>query len=76
MQNKHLQTTLFWFGIVMAAVFICCGFAFLISDFLLANVPKPNRTYIGIVFIVYGAFRGTRQYKQYKKMQQPNKDVE
>jgi len=63
-----MQTALFWFGILMAAVFICCGFAFLLSDFLVSNVPKPNRTWLGIIFLLYGSFRGTRQYMQYKKM--------
>src|SRR4051812_26810108 len=70
MQNKQMNTVLFWFGILMAAVFICCGFSFLFTNFLLANVPKPNRTYLGYVFIVYGAFRATRQYSRYKNCKQ------
>ena len=76
MQNKQLKTTLFWFGMVMAAVFICCGFAFLLSDFLIANVPKPNRTYLGYVFIFYGAFRAARQYNRFKIMQRHDRDAE
>lgn len=76
MQNKQMQTVLFWFGILMAAVFICCGFSFLLTDFLLANVPKPNRTYLSYVFIVYGAFRATRQYMRYKKLQQNENNME
>ena len=76
MQNKQLQIVLFWFGIVMAAVFICCGFAFLLNDTLMAKLPKTNRIILGIVFILYGAFRATRQYNQYKKMQRPDRDAE
>jgi hypothetical protein len=77
MQNKQLQIVLFWIGIIMAAVFICCGFIFLLTGFLIASLPKPNRTILGFVFIFYGAFRATRQYSRYKKMQQQNEnDVE
>jgi len=67
MQNKQLQTVLFWFGVLMAAVFICCGFAFLFTDFLLKNVPQPNRNWLGFIFIIYGSFRAARQYAQYKR---------
>lgn len=74
MQNKQTQTVLFWFGIAMAAVFICCGFAFLLNDSLLKNVQRPNRTILGIVFILYGSFRATRQYNRYKILQQHDED--
>ena len=74
MQNKLLLTVLFWFGTLMAAVFICCGFAFLLTDFLVVNVPKPNRTYLGIVFIIYGSFRAVRQYNQYKRNLRQNEN--
>lgn len=51
----------------MAALFLGCGFVFLSTDFLLEKLPKPNRTWFGIIFIIYGGFRAARQYNQYKK---------
>ena len=76
MQNKQLQIVLFWFGIVMAAVFICCGIAFLLSDAMPIKLPKTNRIILGVVFIAYGSFRATRQYGQYKKTQRPDNNAE
>lgn len=65
MQRAFLIT-----GIIMAALFIGCGFVFLSTDFMIEKLPKPNRIWFGIIFIVYGGFRAVRQYNQYKKMQQ------
>lgn len=68
MQDKLTRMALFWFGTVMAAAFLCCGFLFLTTNFLIERVPPPNRTYLGIVMLFYAAFRGTRQYNVYKRM--------
>ena len=68
MQNKLMQTALFWFGTVMAAAFLCCGFLFLLSDVLIENFPQPNRKWLGILFIVYASYRGVRQYNLFKKL--------
>lgn len=68
MQSKLTQMTLFWFGTIMAAVFLCCGFLFICSNFLIDRVPPPNRTYIGILFLLYAGFRATRQYNLYKRL--------
>lgn len=70
MQSRLTQKALFWFGTVMAAAFLCCGFLFLTSNFLIEKVPAPNRTYMGIVFLLYAGFRGTRQYKVFKQLKQ------
>jgi len=63
MQRAFLIT-----GIIMAALFIGCGFVFLCTNVLIEKLPTPNRYYFGIVFIVYGGFRAVRQYNRYKKM--------
>lgn len=68
MHNRLTQVALFWVGTLMAAAFLCCGFLFLLSNFLIENVPPPNRTYMGIVFLLYAGFRGTRQYNVYKRI--------
>ncbi|HTA60804.1 MAG TPA: hypothetical protein VK835_00030 [Bacteroidia bacterium] len=65
MQRAFLIT-----GIIMAALFIGCGFVFLCTDFLIERLPKPDRIWLSIIFIVYGGFRSVRQYNRYKKMQQ------
>ena len=54
----------------MAALFIGCGFVFLGTNFLIERLPKPDRIWLGVIFIVYGGFRGARQYNRYKKMKQ------
>lgn len=74
MQNTQLQKVLFWFGMIMAAVFICCGFFFLLNKTFLERVPATNRMILGIVFILYGSFRATRQYARYKQLQQRNEE--
>lgn len=74
MQNKLIQTALFWFGMIMAAVFICCGFIFLLNKTFLPVLADTKRTILGIVFLMYGAFRATRQYTNYKRMQRENEN--
>lgn len=63
-----MQQALLWTGILMAAVFIGCGFVFLCSDVLIDKLPKPNRTWLGVAFLAYGGFRAARQYNQFKRM--------
>ena len=58
----------------MAALFIGCGFIFLCTDFLLERLPKPNRTWFGILFIIYGGFRAGRQYYQFKKLKREEEE--
>lgn len=67
MQRAFLIT-----GIIMAALFIGCGFVFLCSNVLIEKLPAPKRYWFGIVFIIYGGFRLVRQYNQYKKTKQEN----
>ena len=70
MQSRLMQTALFWFGNIMAAAFLCCGFLFLCSNFLIEKVPAPNRMYLGLLMLLYAGFRASRQYKFYKKIKQ------
>lgn len=74
MQDKLTQMALFWFGTVMAAVFLCCGFLFLCSNFMIENIPHPNRTWVGILFLLYAGFRTTRQYNLYKRLKRGHHD--
>lgn len=73
MQNRLLSIALFWFGIAMAAVFLCCGFVFLFTGVLSETIPQSSRTMLGVVFLLYGSFRATRQYFQYKKWKRDGK---
>ncbi len=70
MQNKLTQMALFWFGTIMAAAFLCCGFIFLCSDVMIENFPQPKRNWLGILFLIYGGYRGVRQYFLFKKLKQ------
>jgi hypothetical protein len=73
MQNRLISLALFWFGIAMAAVFLCCGFVFLFTDVLGETIPRSSRTMLGVIFLLYGSFRATRQYFQYKKWKRDEK---
>ncbi|HXB39872.1 MAG TPA: hypothetical protein VNZ49_04970 [Bacteroidia bacterium] len=72
MQDKLMQTALFWFGTIMAAAFLCCGLLFLCSDVMIDNFPPPNRKWLGILFLVYAGYRGARQYIKFKKLKHDN----
>jgi hypothetical protein len=65
MQRAFLIT-----GIIMAALFIGCGFVFICGNFMIEKLPAPNRYWFGGLFIVYGGFRAYRQYNQYKKLKE------
>lgn len=69
-----MQRVFLWTGVLMAALFLGCGFVFLCSDFLIEQLPKPNRTWFGIIFIVYGGFRAARQYNQFKKLKKEDNE--
>lgn len=56
--SKILRLT---FGTLMIAVYLGMGFLMLSNYFKIQNAFVPN--FLGILFIVYGIFRGYRQYK-------------
>lgn len=74
MQDRLRRIVLFWFGTIMAAAFLCCGFIFLLTNFLIDNVPPPNRTYLGWLFLLYAAYRMSRQYRVYLRLKHGKND--
>jgi uncharacterized membrane protein YoaK (UPF0700 family) len=74
--HKNLANKVGWlFGLVMTIVFFACGIVFMFSDFMIENLPKPNRTYLALVFLAYAVIRAIRLYQQYKKFK-TNEDRE
>jgi hypothetical protein len=69
-----MQRVFLWTGVLMAALFLGCGFVFLCSDFLIDRFPKPNRTWFGFIFLAYGGFRAARQYNQFKKLKREDNE--
>ena len=59
----------FGFSLAVVCLILFLGVMMLISDVAIDRVPKPNRTYLGIVFILYSGYRGYRANKQFKQMQ-------
>lgn len=74
MQDRLRRIVLFWFGTIMAAAFLCCGFVFLFTNFLIDNVPPPNRIYLGLLFLLYAAYRMSRQYRLYVRLKHGRHD--
>lgn len=54
------------FGAVIVAFILFMGVFLLVSDLFIDKIPKPNRTYLGVVFIIYGAYRAYRIYNVFK----------
>jgi hypothetical protein len=67
MQRDLSNKVGFIFGFAMTIIFLACGIVFMFTDFMIENLPKPNRTYLALVFYVYVIFRSTRLYQQYKR---------
>ena len=62
-KKKHINGTKLlraMFGIIMIIIYFGMGYLMLANFF---EVPRYVSLTLGIVFIVYGIFRGYRQYK-------------
>ncbi len=72
--NNVPQKAVLAFGLVMVTLFLFCGIVFLLSDFLLVEVPRPNRTYLAWVFFIYVGLRSIRLYQQYTKLKRDERE--
>ncbi len=66
--NSVAQKAILAFGLIMVALFLALGIVFFFTDILIDSVPKPNRTYLALVFFVYVIIRSIRLYQQYAKL--------
>jgi hypothetical protein len=57
----------------IGSLIFIAGIALLATNMLYEQIPKPNRTWLGIVFIVYGIYRGYRAKLQYDRMKHENR---
>jgi len=74
---KNITNKVGWvFGLAMACIFLACGIVFMFTDFMIENLPKPNRTYLALVFFVYVVLRIIRLYQQYKRMKMEERNEE
>jgi len=58
----------FGFSLVVVCLILFLGVMLLSTEIVIEKVPRPNRTYLGIVFILYSIYRGYRANKQFKQM--------
>jgi hypothetical protein len=66
--SQHLFQKTYWYvGLFMSILIFFMGIGLLFTNYLSDNLPTPNRTYLGGIFLVYSVFRGTRVYQQSKK---------
>lgn len=56
------------FGLAVAVLILFFGITLLATDLFIEKIPRPNRTILGIVFILYAAFRGYRAKLAFDKM--------
>ncbi len=66
--NKQLKNVLFVFKMVMALVYISIGLTLIFKNELTENIISGQYApIIGVIFIVFGIFRGYSAYKvEYK----------
>lgn len=70
MNNNLLQRVYMYVGALMSVLILVMGIGLLATKALYETIPPPNRTYIGIIFIIYSIFRGVRVYQQFKRLKQ------
>ena len=58
----------FGFSLIVVCLILFFGIVLLSTDLFEDRIPRPNRTYLGFVFIAYASYRGYRANKQYKEM--------
>lgn len=67
MSQSLFQKTYWYVGLFMSILIFFMGLGLLFTSYLIDNLPLPNRTYLGGIFLVYSVFRGTRVYQQFKQ---------
>jgi len=67
MSQGLFQKTYWYVGLFMSILIFFMGLGLLFTTYLNDNLPSPNRTYLGGIFLVYSVFRGTRVYQQFKQ---------
>ena len=67
MQNDLTKRIYWYFGLMMVIIIVAMGITLLTTDVLYDTIQKPRRTWLGWIFLIYGAFRGMRVYTQFKQ---------
>jgi hypothetical protein len=68
--NKTLRSVAFYFGLIMVTVYIALGLALIFSDAFFELLPN-NRNLLGIVILLYAAFRIYMTFRLRKKSPAP-----
>jgi hypothetical protein len=55
-------------SVLIAGFILFMGVVLLATSLFMDRIQQPNRTYIGILFILYACYRGYRAKLQYDKM--------
>jgi hypothetical protein len=55
-------------SVLIAGFILFMGIVLLATDLFMDRIQQPNRTYIGILFVLYSCYRGYRAKLQYDKM--------
>lgn len=69
---KAMQNLSFVLGICMAFLVVVGAVVFLFTNWI-DSIPAPNRTWLGWMFVIYGAYRIQRLYVQYKNLKRKKK---
>jgi hypothetical protein len=62
--KNGLQVIIDYFGMVMVFIYLFLGFGVLFSEFARERFPESFRLMLGIVLVLYGLFRGYRDFRK------------
>lgn len=54
--NKTLRSVAFYFGLIMVTIYVALGLALIFTNVFYELLPQ-NRTLLGLVILLYAAFR-------------------
>jgi hypothetical protein len=65
----------FILSFAMVVIFLFLGYVLIGTNFLADRLPpRPNRTYVGILLLVWAVFRAITVWMRYQKWKQENEE--
>ena len=65
-RRKRMSTVYYIFGIFMVLFYVGMAYVMIFSPIFVKSISAPIRYSMGMLFLLYGIFRGYRQVKDMK----------